>query len=356
MKYDILERDMDVQFCGGLVKVFFVVKKCLISKKDKNVRHGREKRTFMKNQKRFAQTVMFGLVLLWGLDYIAAKFALEALDTMTILMFKYGLALIITAVRKIVIKKEKGFIKKRDILTFIACSILGEILYFACEYEALDHMPVAMVTVMLTLVPIFSILLERILYKKKASGKMIIGIIGSIAGVIIIIGIDLDTVLQGQFIGYILCLGAVLSWNAYNFVTDHLGERYEPLTLTFNQMFCTVLLSAPLGLARFPGVEVFDDIRVLGGILYLGTISAGIGFSIYVYSTTVLGPTPMAIYSNFLPVSAALFGWIILGESLTAVQILGGILVILSGLAVIIEKGKMEDESGEKELKPHHGH
>lgn len=285
---------------------------------------------------------MIVLVLIWGFEYVAAKYALSAFDTMTIIFIKYSIAAVVIGSVKF-LKDGKTFIRKKDILTYIACAILGEILYFYCEYEAMSYMPVALITIVLAFVPIVSIITERVIYKVSATPKMIAGIVFCIIGVVVIIGVDIEEIMQGQFVGYLFCVGAVMSWNAYNFVTKKLGENYTDLTLTFNQMVCTLLLSGPVGIAQFTGFDEFADLKVLGGILFLGIFCAGIGFYIYIYALTKLGPTPMAVYSNFLPVSTALFGWICLGEALSLMQIAGGIIVIFAGLVVIIEKGRLDD-------------
>ena len=86
-------------------------------------------------------------------------------------------------------------------------------------------------------------------------------------------------------------------------------------------------------------------IGVVGGILYLGLFSTGVGFIIYVRALNVLGPTVTAIFSNFLPVTTTLFGWLILKETISVFQMAGGILVIYAGYLVIKEKGRLEELS-----------
>jgi len=102
-----------------------------------------------------------------------------------------------------------------------------------------------------------------------------------VVGLVMIVGVDFRTVFEGRAIGYLLCLGAIISWNIYNFMTSHLGGRYQPLTLTFNQLTCTVLLSWPLALANMPDPADIT-LTVVGEVLYLGIVSGGIGFVIYV--------------------------------------------------------------------------
>jgi Predicted permease, DMT superfamily len=76
----------------------------------------------------------------------------------------------------------------------------------------------------------------------------------------------------------------------------------------------------------------------------MGVISSAIGYVIVVNALKVIGPTPSAVYSNFLPVSTAICGAFFLHESLTAMQIIGGIVVVAAGYVVIKEKGKLDEQ------------
>ena len=292
----------------------------------------------LKRDQKMACLFMCMLVVLWGLDYIFAKNALETLDPICLLFYKYLVAALL--VLGIKYKFDRGpFIRKKDIGILIACVILGEILYFYCEYSAMAYLPVSLVSIILAFVPIVSIIIERIVYKRKAGKKIVIGICVCIAGVIMIIGFDLGMLLQGRIFGYLLAFACVFSWNAYNFITASMHERYTSITLTANQLICTVILLLPYAVFNSPPSEEFTP-ALIGQILYLGLLSSGIGFLIQVRSLHVLGPTTTALFSNFLPVTTTFFGWILLKETIAPIQCVGGIIVVCAGYIVIKEKGK----------------
>lgn len=295
----------------------------------------------MGSQKKIMCFLMILVVCIWGLDYIVAKKTLELFEPLSLLFFKYLVGLLIVFAIKI--KREgKSLIRKKDIPMLIGCSISGEILYFACEYSALDYLPVSLITIILAFVPAVSVVLEKIIYKKSPSKRMILGILLSILGVAMIIGVDFNQLLQGRILGYLLAIGAVFSWNAYNFITASLHEKYESATLTFLQISCTVLITFPYAITHLPNKELID-ISIIGGIVYLGVFGAGLAFLIQVKSLHVLGPTANSLFSNFLPITATFFGWLFLKETISALQILGGAIVIIAGYIVIKEKGRVEE-------------
>jgi drug/metabolite transporter (DMT)-like permease len=195
---------------------------------------------------------------------------------------------------------------------------------------------------LLAFVPAVSILIEIIVYRVIPSRKLVIGILFSAVGVMLIIGVDLRALMEGRLIGYLFVFGAILAWNAYNFITARLHANYSSISLTVMQLACTVLLLSPYAYANFPGVQVFTP-DIIGGIIYLGIFGAGIGFFIQVKALHILGPTTTALFSNFMPVVATIMGWILLNETISLLQGAGGVLVIAAGYFVIKEKGKAEE-------------
>jgi len=277
---------------------------------------------------------------MWGFEYVAAKTALDQLKPITLVFFKYLIAAITLFVIRF-IQKRKLPLKRKHVLTLIVCSLFGEILYFWCEYSAMEYLQVSTISIILAFVPMVSIILEVFVNKRKPNAIIVSGIFVCIVGVILVIGVDTAALLSGSWIGYLLAFGAVLFWNGYNFVTEKLAGEYKAYDLTFMQLSCTVLLTLPYAIFNLPQLEDVD-IGTVGGVLYLGIVSALIGFLIYVIGISVLGPTPCALYSNFLPITTAFFGWMFLGETLIPMQLVGGVIVIASGAVVIWQKSKLD--------------
>ena len=294
--------------------------------------------------------LMCVLVCAWGLDYIVAKSALELLEPLNLLFLKYTMGVLVVFIAKM-IKDRKFYVRPRDIPFFIICSLTGEILYYFCEYSSMDYLPVSIITIILAFVPAVSIIAERVVFKKRFTAKMMLGVLICVIGVGIVIGADFRELLQGRAIGYLLAFGAVVSWNIYNFITAKISRNYASPTMAFNQLICTILILGPYAIHTMPPVDTFTP-EIVGGIMYLGFVSAGMGFMITVRSLKVLGPTISAMFSNFLPVTATFFGWIFLGEAIGAAQFIGGAVVIASSCIVIKEKGKMEERLNEGETEP----
>jgi len=293
------------------------------------------------NEKTLAHILMCFLVIAWGFDYVPAKWGLSVMSPLVLLFWKYIIGIVTMGVI-LSIKRHKPIIRLKDLPIFVICALFGELLYFGSEYKAMDYMPVSLLTIILGFVPVLSIILERIFYKKKPNGLIIIGVIACVIGIVLVIGADFHVLFEGRGLGYLLAIIAVICWNIYNFITASLKD-YDSVTITFYQILCSVIMVAPIAIHLMPPASVFTG-QIIAGILWIGTIDSGIGFLIFVYGIKKLGPTTSALYSDFLPVTSTFFGALFLHESITILQVIGGILVIASAFVVIKEKGKLDEE------------
>lgn len=291
--------------------------------------------------KKVSSLLMLVLVTLWGLDYSVAKTALEVFRPLNLMFFKYAGGLVVMFILKLAIDR-KFTVRKQDIVMFILCALVGQVMYYFCEYSAMEYIPVSLITIILAFVPIVSILIERIAFKRKFSAKMAVWLLVCIIGIALVIGADFRILLQGKAIGYLLAFGAVMCWNAYNFLTEKISEHYTSLTMSFNQLLCTTLISLPYAIHVMPPASEFTPNLILR-LAYLGMGSAGLGYLILVRGIRDLGPTISAMFTNFMPVTSTIFGWLILGEHLGWLQIVGGLIVIVASCIVISEKGKLDN-------------
>lgn len=285
--------------------------------------------------------MMTFLVIVWGLEYAVAKDALDHVDAMIILNVKYFFgALLIAAVAW----KTSGFHlpEKKDIPVLIGTTILGHIIYFYCEYAAMATVPVANITIILGFLPIGTILIEKLLFHRRMSGKLLLFMLVCLVGIFLTIGADLHSVQGGSVWGYLMCLGALGAWLGYLFLTENVANKYGSIEIALYQTIIAWVLTSP---AMFPHIQQLPDLppRVMIELLYLGIVSEGLCFLAEVTGLEKLGPTISAVYSNFLPVTSALFGVILLGQNLVPLQYLGGALVIAAGFLVIREKARLDD-------------
>ena len=295
----------------------------------------------MNQSKKKTYILLMILIIIWGLDFIAAKMALGGIKPFTLVFIKLSLGVIILFILKT--KKEKeSKMNKKDIPVFVACAV-GMIGYYGFAYYSMNYISVSLLSIMLATLPTASIIIESIFRKKGITPLMAIGSLASLLGVAVILGADFKALFQGKLMGYILSMGAVLAWSIYNFSTEKLHEQYSGVTLAFYQILICIIILSPYALTHLPAMNQINSFT-FASILFQGIIVTGIGYLINVHALSRLGVTPTALFSNFLPVVTVILGCLIMHETISWVQIFGGILVVSAACAVIYDEGRVKNE------------
>lgn len=290
----------------------------------------------MLNETRKAYIIMLIVVLIWGLEFIAAKIALDALAPITLAFFRYCVAFVVMSTIKHT-KEPTVKLQKEDIPKVMIASVLGTTLYYTFEYNSLSYISVSTLSIILAAVPIVSMLTDAIAYKNPITGKTTLGTILSLAGVFFIVSTDVEDLMSGTFWGYLLAFMAVLSWNIYNFFTKDMYERYSNFSIPYYQIIFALISMAPFALLNLPDKGTVTP-KIIISVLFLGIISSSFAYILYIYCLNKIGVTPTTLFSNFLPVVTIVLSWLILKETITLAQIIGGLLVITAAIIVIYRK------------------
>ena len=253
---------------------------------------------------------MSGLAVAWGLDYVAAKKCLGTLDVPVLLFLRYCPALCAVLAVKM-FKDRKFYLHKQDVPWLILSALTGEIGYCFLEYSAIGYLPLPIITLILACVPIVSILIEKVFYGKSITRLMILGTTSSLLGVAIIIGADLRELFRGRFAGYLLSFGAVLCWNAYNFITAKFHERYSDTTLPFSN--CLHPADAGTLCSPAPSRSKPDDRGYNCLASFLGSLAPASDIS-SMCALWISSGNADRTFSNLMPVTTLFFSWAFFGE------------------------------------------
>jgi drug/metabolite transporter (DMT)-like permease len=168
------------------------------------------------------------------------------------------------------------------------------------------------------------------------------GIVLSFAGVLLLVlgGSNGLALADGPTIGDLLILGASMLWAAYTVGSKPLLGRHSAIKLTTMAMLAGV---PPLVLFSVPELAQQDWSAIPAGhwlaLVYSAFMAVVVGYVLWGLSVQRVGNARTAIYSNLTPVVAILVAWVVLGDRLTLLQGLGG-LVVLAGL-LLTRRGRV---------------
>lgn len=216
---------------------------------------------------------------------------------------------------------------RRDGLALLAGGVFfaANILTYA---SALRFTAVANASLLSNLSPIFVALGGGLLFGDRPSRGFLAAMLLAILGVIVLTG-DRLTVDGGQAEGNALALLSAVLFGTYLLAIGRLSLRLPaaPIMLWVSVVSTLVLLAASLasGESLLPATA-----RGWSVLLLLAIVSYALGQGLLAVALARLGAAFSAVSLLFLPVIAALLGWLVLGEALTPHQALGGAIVLAS--------------------------
>ncbi len=222
-------------------------------------------------------------------------------------------------------------IKKAQIIPIILLGMTGVFAYNVLFFKGLKIIEAGRASLIIANNPIFITLFASYFFKEKLNPIKVTGIIISVIGAIIVISrgnpIELlnGNVGWGEF--YIFC--CVLTWVAYTLIGKAIMTDLSPLvSVSYSSVVGTVALLFP---ACFEGMMrdlVHYSTADWFGIFYLGFFGTVLGFVWYYQGIKIIGPMKASQFINFVPISAVLLAFFMLGESITLSLLVGTIFVI----------------------------
>lgn len=258
--------------------------------------------------------------IIWGSSYIITTQFLPNLDPVTISLLRAlpaGL-LLLCLVRQL---PQGHWIGKMFVLGALNFSVFWSLLFFAAY-----RLPGGVAAVMGALQPFIVIFAARGILNTAIKPISIIAVAAGAFGVALIV-LTPDAKLDG------LGILAGISGSASMAFGTVLSRKWQPpvsaLTYTSWQLTAGGILLIPFAFfAPSPWSEI--SVTNMLGLGYLGLIGAGLTYVIWLRGIKLLQPTAVSILGLFSPLSAAILGWLVLSQTLNAMQLFGMLIVFTS--------------------------
>ncbi|MEV2224868.1 EamA family transporter [Nocardia vinacea] len=222
-----------------------------------------------------------------------------------------------------------------------ALGVLNIGAFFPLLFLAAYRLPGGVAGVLGAVAPMFALAFATVVLAEKTNGrKVIAGLIGvfGVALVVLRANAQLDTV------GVIAGLAGAASMAMGTVLTQRWGrpEGVGPLAITGWQLTAGGLFIAPLAFL-IEGAPPALDGRAVGGYLYLGVIGTALAYFLWFRGIAKVPATSVAFLGLLSPVSAAVIGWIALGQALSPLQVVGlGIALGGTLLGQMVAKPRIE--------------
>jgi drug/metabolite transporter (DMT)-like permease len=283
------------------------------------------------------------MALLFGLSFVATKFALQSIPPFTLIFLRFSFASLFLAV--FYFRRKGSRLLREDRRRMFFASLIVPGLYFLAETYGLKLSSATSVSMLISTIPIFAGLFGFLILKERIGLWRGAAIFLSIAGVGIILSANAGggEAWEMAHAGNLLGLGAAVCAGLYMAIGRDLTSRYSPLTITTFQAFFAVAIFLPLA-----GMEMFTQgwghvgPLTLLAVVYLALFCSVLAFFLWNYGISRFEASKAAVFTNLVPVFTVLGASFFLGERIFLEQVIGGILVICGVSLASASQGKID--------------
>jgi drug/metabolite transporter (DMT)-like permease len=219
-------------------------------------------------------------------------------------------------------------IARADVPRMAWLGIAGLALVQLTYFLAIERLPISVALVIQFTGPLLVLLWLRVAHGRRLSPALYGAVALSIVGSALVVEVYDAGALDG--LGIAFALAAAVTFALYLVGFERAGHRYDAFTtLTWGLGFATLFWIAASPPWTFP-FEDFGGARNLAlalGVVVIGTLGP---FLLNVSALRQLPAARIGVVATLEPPLATAIAWAIHGETLTAVQIAGGLLVVVA--------------------------
>ncbi|MFA5851332.1 MAG: DMT family transporter [Spirochaetales bacterium] len=279
----------------------------------------------MKKQGSLIPLAGVAVAVIWGLTFLSTKVAVVELKPMTLALMRFVIASFLLPPIAWLSKTSLA-IKLKDVPLIAVSGFAGITLYFFFENNGIMRLSASESSIIVGTIPVLTLIVDMVFYRRRIKPAVIVGILLSFLGVaLIVIRSEAAKASPG---GYLFMIGAAISWIAYTFITKPIAGTYSLLSITFWQIFFGMLGCIPFALAEGQSIAHLST-SVIFNVLFLGVLASAIGYWLYVIVLDRLDASRSSVFINLIPVVSIVASFILLGERLAPLQLLGGAAAIV---------------------------
>lgn len=289
---------------------------------------------------------LFVANLIFGLNTpITRTIVPKVVDPFVMTFFRMIGAAILFWTISIFTKQEK--VPTKDIVLFFFAAVFAIVLNQTFFIYGLSKTSPIDASLVITLVPIVTMVLSAIFIKEPITFKKAIGvIIGASGAMILILGGSNDSSSASSLVGNLIVLSSVFSFAIYLSLFKDLISRYSPITAMKWMFLFAAILTLPVSYKMFIQTDFASfDTSVILRIGYVVVLATFFTYMLIPIGQKTLRPTTVSMYNYLQPIVASVATVIIGMDKFGVDKIISAVLVFFGVYLVTQSKSKADMQS-----------
>jgi drug/metabolite transporter (DMT)-like permease len=277
------------------------------------------------------------LSILWGGSFFFNGVVLRELPPLTLVFLRVALAalMLLPLLWLYRISFPKGLSGWKP---FFAIGFLNNVLPFALIVTGQTYIPGGLASILNATTPLFAVVVMAVAGEEKLQAHRIAGVVAGLIGVVILHGDGLGFE-SGQGLGIVLCLGAAFSYGLSALVARRLPADAPPIgTATFQMLASAAMMTVVAGVIDRPWQLPMPGLTTWLAVLGLAALSTALAYIVFFQIMQRSGASNVMLVTLLIPVTAILLGYLLLGEKISAKEIVGALVI---GSALLLIDGRV---------------
>jgi len=272
---------------------------------------------------------------IWGGMYVVSKVVLEVIPPFALLTIRLALGflvlwLVIAWQGRLSNLPRHGFrLTRRQFISAFGVGVVGYGVSLGFQFVGTKLSTAANGALVTSATPALVLPFAWLLLKEPVTTRRLAAILVASLGVLAVIDPRSADWSSDLFLGNLSLLGAALTWALYSVLVRKVSsDGVNLLQATAVFLLGGLPITIPLGAWELSTQGMGQiTLAIFGGILFLGIISTAIAMFLWNYAFARLPAATASLTFFAQPIVGALLGWFFLGEQITALFLLGGVLI-----------------------------
>jgi drug/metabolite transporter, DME family len=285
---------------------------------------------------------------LWGIIAIfVRKLADIGFSSMEIVTIRVVSAAVLLGLIGLLRYKPQMKIRFSDTRYFIGTGVCSIVLFNWCYFTAINQMSLSFAVILLYTAPAFVVLLSYIFLKESVDRWKVISVLGTLAGCVLIAGVNVFDTASITLAGIITGLGAGFGYALYTIFGKFALRKYSPFTVTFYTFLVASITLLPLT-NLWQKASYFVNGEVLFYGIGLGFFPTVLAYLFYTKGLEKMESSKAAIVATVEPLVATLLSIFLYNEGFGFMQFIGSLLILSSVILINLPKLTFRKNNTEK--------
>ncbi|MGB7999387.1 MAG: EamA family transporter [Anaerobacillus sp.] len=293
---------------------------------------------------------LISLSLIWGMSFMFIKLIVPGLGPWGVVFFRCLLGAIAIFLYLLIRGRTKELKKKLPWGSLVLVGIMNALIPWGMIALSEERISSSLAATLNATTPLFTSILGAVFFGRILYRKQWTGIIVGFIGILVLIDLDLKALIQEDWRGIVPML---LATACYGFASQYTKKNLKDVPV---DVLATITLSVgAIGgffLMLITGEKSIEftfllQSDILISLIGLGVLGSGIAYLLFYYMVQKGSAEFATLVTYLVPVTALIWGSVYLNEIIT-IQMIAGLLCVLTGVYMSGRKAKSERKAFKK--------